>query len=441
MIRYHVKPIKHLISAFILALCSAGAAPAQMTPDEARQALLPYVQAPDTTLGTNAVVYTDGCPHWNSNHTAYMFYGDSKGGFGGQYWIDTVDGSKWIEYYDTSTWDMLPDDEPTMLSASQLTQIASDFASQHFSGYPLCTITNENDGDPVDPQGTPFFVEFQGHAASGALLPVACMVCVEDDVGHVSEYGEQNIPVTISTAPALTQDQAIAAGQQWLLNNVSSDPADGQLESQDELSEPVVALMVAVDNAGNEELDYRIDYHGAALYVDAQTGAVVKEDDWVGMPANLLPKSLNLSAADRAKAHRDVERQASKRERFWQMGIGSKVDDTAVDRLPIHTQGQTYLWAGYLKALGVTTTKRHGKFNLIRGARAITLTIKKRATGAKGCAWDRTKLLYVPVPAVQELCPEVTLNEKMDQVVLNAPGYDPAVPSGAVVTVKQKGVK
>jgi len=415
-------------------LCCSVAAQAQMTPDQARQALLPYVQAPDTTLGTNAVVYADGCPDWSSNHTAYMFYGDSNGGFGAKYWIDIVDGSKSINYGYITTWDGDPSDQPTMLSASQLTQIASDFAAQHFSGYPLCVITNDNDGEPADTRGSSFFVVFQASAPSGALLPVICKVWVEGDVGHVDKYAEQNIPVSVSTTPALTQDQAIAAGQQWLLNNFSSDPAEGQLMSQDDYGEPIVSLLVTVDDAENEELDYKIAYTGTVLYVDAQTGAIVNEDDWMGIPANPIPKARNLSAADRAKAAREALKREFKRERLWQMGIGSKVDDSAVNRLPIHTRGQTYLWAGYLMALGITTATRHEKLNLTRGLRTITLTIKKRATGAKECAWDRTKLLYVPVPAVQELCPQVTLDLVHEIVALNAPGYGPNTAGGAVVS-------
>ena len=433
---------EHTLAVILTLLILPGVSYAQvtpMTPDQARQALLPYVQAPDTTLGTNAVS-DSGCPDWRSDHLAYMFYGDSRGGFGGQYWIDTVNGSKSVDYGFISTWDHDPSDKPAFLSAAQLTQIASDFAAQHFSGYPLCTITNDNEGLPPDTSGASFFVVFQASAPSGALLPIICKIWVEDDVGHIDDYAEQNIPVTISTTPSLTPDQAIASGQQWLLTNFSSNPADGQLISQDDYDEPLVSLRVTVDDAENEELVYRIAFVAAVMDVDAQTGAVVNEDDWMGMPANPLPQRV-LSPVERAKAHRDAERKAFKREQFWQIGMGSKAGASDVNRLAIHTHGQTYLWTGYLKALGITAANRHGRFNLTRGARTVKLTIKKRATGGRGCAWERTKLLYVPVPAVQELCPGVVVNAAYGTVTLNAPGFGPAATAGAVLSPPSKSAR
>lgn len=385
-----------------------------MTPAQARQALLPYVVAPDTTLTATPVTTMDGF----GGGAWYLFYGDSNGGRASSYQIDATTGQKTISYYGATTWDLQANDAPPFLPSNQLAQSARNFAAAHFPGYIAGMPEDDNGGrDPVINDADGFWVDFNATAPSGAELPVWCGVGVEEDTGNVDDYMEKYIPVTIDTNPAMTPDQAQAAAQTWIAQNISADPDQTALVTT---YTPPIRLKVEIDPMLNQELAYEVACRATMVLVDAQTGSVVGTEDWAGMS---LP------------GHKGPQKGPTlpkkRRETLWPVfahpGVG--YDGTLV-RSAIQTNGAVYLWAGYLKALGIQSSNNGRQVQLKRRNQRLKLSIRNQPRGSTRFAWKRKGSLYLPVDALESLNGELRTDATGQDVTLN----DPRAPAARTST-------
>lgn len=378
----------------------AGAQVPTMTADQARQVLLPYVQAPDQTLVNPAVSW----PDYSTGHTMYLFYGAANGN-GGRYQIDGATGEKNIQYVPTSTWDKNASDAPPLLSRSQLMQIATAFAQQHFPGYAASTGRDTESGrEPQLRDGDSYSIFFGTLAPSGAELPIWCDVDLEEDTGAVAYYTELDLPVTVDTTPQITQDQAVAIGQQWIYQNISTDPAAGQFMSGLAPGDPPVNFKVAVDPLLNEALIYKIAFTACGLLVDAHTGAVVGEDGWAsfgGPAATAIPK-----------------RTGPDREVMQTVRYGNSM---ITEHSAIATAGQVYLWSGFLKSLDIQFKHQKGWLLLSNGNKHLRLPVRTSAGGKGEGAWSRKGSLYVPLTVVGQLTDRVAANPQSGEVQIKLP--------------------
>ncbi|HET6386774.1 MAG TPA: PepSY domain-containing protein [Armatimonadota bacterium] len=373
----------------------------EMTADQARQALLPYVQAPDTTLTATATVDTDPL----NGHTTYQFEGDTGGS---TYVIDAATGEKDITYLHASTWDQVnnPNNPPPFLPTSQLLQNAIDFLAAHFPNYTPGMFQNSCDGSPATvADGDEYFLNFYALSPSGAWQPLHSMINVEEDTGRIVTYTEKAIPVTISTTPAISQAQAIQAGQTWIAQNLTTDPTAGDLQSTDALGgNPQVQFEVIVDPMLNETLVYQIMYKVCPLTIDAQSGAVIGQDEWLGG----------------AGFHGAPKNPAKRREALWHVRLGPKVL-LNLDHVAIQANGETYLWQNYLRPMGIRIAKHGGQLDLSKGPQRLRLRIRDNPKGTPAEAWKRQGSLYVPISAVSKLYPALVLDKQAQAVVLNVP--------------------
>jgi hypothetical protein len=407
--------MKHCIeNAICAALCClafsglsrcADAQVPEMTPEQARQALLPYLQTPDTNLDTNDVNMNPVTSVNLDGHTEYLFYSENYH----IYRIDAATGEKSIRYGAQSNayGDLLGTTQP--LPASQLRQIALNFVAQHFPGYTPGMF--QMDPAPDDPTPTniveddnTYDVKFRCLAPSGADLPLHCIVYVEEDTGRVKDYDETAIPVTVNTTPAISQNQAIQIGQNWIYQNISTDPAAGDLLTEEEYGD-VVKFQVIVDPLLNQALVYEIAHRSLVVTIDAHTGAVIGTIEYMG-----------LSPGFRAGPKRPKDR----REVLWDVRLRS-ASGPRLDHAAVQVRRQTYIWQKYLRLVGIQVLVRGKQLTLSKGTNRLSLRIEAVALGTKNAAWERKGRLYVPLAAVRRLSNSLAVESQSREVVLNLP--------------------
>jgi hypothetical protein len=378
-----------------LIICAvAPGAVAQMTVEQARQLLLPHVQAPDTNLDTNQVNLNPVIEISLEGHPEYLFYGDAWG----TYRINAVTGEKSIFHVPRS---LLPagDQPATTLPATQLRQIAIDYVAAHFPGYTPNLFTVYSGDIEPDYDTNEYYVHFICTAPSGAELPLWCLVVVEEDVGFVKRYDEGCIPVTISTVPAVSQAQAIEIGRAWIAQNFDPDPSWGALNEPREYYP--VEFKVEVDPFLNQALVYRIPYEAMVLYVEAQTGAVIATDGWAGGGDGPRKKD---------------GKRAKPVESIWQVTLphGNMMHHGAI-AIP----GRVYLWHKQAQALGITVRQEAGRVVLTCKGKVTRLPLARtRPDGRRIVAWLRKRSLYLPVAALRRLTDRVRVDLSSHVVTL-----------------------
>lgn len=369
--------------------CSRFCQADPLTPDQARQTLLSYVQIPDAAL-----TVVPGISLNQDGHTEYLFHGDdgiAGSNTGGYYGIDAVTGAKSITFSGLSVADGNAQTPSSHLTEMQLQQAALNYVSQHFPNYfPGMLSMSAGMVDAIY-DADEYYVDFTIPVASGAEVPVHCQVIVEEDTGKIKFYGELNLPISVSTNPAITQSQAVQLGQNWIARNISTDPLPSQLNNNIGPRSPI-RFKIVVDAFLNQTLVYDISYNALALVIDAQSGSVLDTESYASFSssARFGPKSAPLS-----------------REHFWamKMQIG-KQQAQVIDKFThaaIHTQGQTFLWSGYLKPAGIRVTRQNGGLILRSGKKALPLKSLRTATTNSRTAWERKDGFYVPLVAVRTL--------------------------------------
>ena len=368
-------------------------AQAGMTVAQARQALLPDVQPPDTTLPSTPIVGSfDG-------HTQYEFDGNGGGGYS----IDAVTGEKQIMYAGLSAADKQAQTPDNPLTAAQLQQVASAFVAQHFPGYNAASF--QMVAPPVDivDDGDEYYVDFVTTAPSGATLPIHCLVIVEEDTGKVKCYEETSILVTVNTTPNYIQAQAIQIGQNWIYQNLSTDPAAGQFQTDLGGRSPI-KFYVNVDALLNETLIYQIFFSSIVLSIDALSGQVVDVDYYAGATPTF--RSGPKLAADSRESL---------------VAVHSSGGFVPLGHAAIQTHGRVYLWGGYLKALGISTLRSKNLLTLTSAKRRCLLKVKTIPTGSNTVAWEREGSMYLPLAAVRSLTSSVAKNPNTQEIVLTMP--------------------
>jgi len=381
-----------LLALAWLTLCAlAPGASAQMAIEQARLLLLPHVQAPDTTLQAEVVVETS-----LEGHPEYLFYGDAWG----SYRINAVTGEKLVQHLGQSP--LEPGHQPaTTLSAAQLRQSAINYVAAHFPGYTpdLFTVLSGEIEPAYD--CNVYDVDFVCTAPSGARLPLECRVTVEEDTGLVKTYEERCIPVTISTVPAVSQAQAIAIGQAWIAQNIDPDPSLGEVMTPAEYY-PVV-LKVEVDPLLNQALVYTIPYQAVVLTIDAQTGAVLSADGWLG-------------GGDRSRARGG--KRAKPAETLWKVRLPGGLE---MPHGAVAVPGRVFLWHRQAQALGVAVRRDRERVVLTSKGKVVRLPLVRTSPGRRIAAWLRNGLLYLPVAAVRRLTDRVAVDLRERTVTLMHP--------------------
>ena len=352
-----------------------------MTPSQGRQIMLTYVSLPDTTIATRTVTDIS-----IGGHTEYLYYGDH----GGEYRIDAITAEKRIHYGGLSGADhtrLLP---ATPFTGAQLLQIALNYVAQHFPNYqpgmfqtsPAVTSPAAVTVDDVND----YYVRFRCPAASGADQPLHCLVIVREDTGTIKDYDETAIPVTVNTTPALRQDQALQIGQNWIAQNISSDPAAGRLNTG--VGRAQIQFRVDVDLLLNEALLYEICYNALVLDIDAQTGAIIGSDSYFGATSPFISKP--------TRQQPDIETMLDVKFHFG---------TSALQRSAIAVHGQTYLWENYLKWIGIRVKHTGEQLSLSIGDKQMSFALADSPGGTEGKGWRRKDGIYLPVVAVKKLVP------------------------------------
>ena len=381
-----------------------GVANAQLperTVAQARQELLRYVVAPDTTLSRTASVDADGL----TGHREYRFVGDSPGGAGGWYTIDAVTGEKIVQFARAP---VPPANPGPPLSVEDLTRIARAYAAGHFPGYHVRGLeTHAPKALRSGRDGDLFFVGFGVPASSGADLPVWCIISVDEGTGALQEYHEEFVPVHIETTPAVNEARAVAAGREWILDNISASPGETDFMS---VRWNPIRLKVMVDPLLRQTLVYEIPYYAASLTVDARSRAVIGWSPWL---------------MDDTKGVLAPRKSALAREGFTDI-LASAQARESLTYMNVFANGQLYMWGAYLpNPLGIVCSRHGDHLKLRRGAKVVSLGISKRPEGSADTAWDRDGVIYVPVPAVRKLWDKIVVDPYTSTVVLNVPGYKP----------------
>lgn len=386
----HVRTTDDALKILMLIMCIATPVMclSQMSANQARQALLPHVEAPDTTLQAEYVIETGllGTPE-------YLFYGDGWG----SYRIDAVTGEKHVQHRGRTL--LEPGAQPTVtLAATQLRQIAVDYVAAHFPGYIPGLFAIYAATDVFQDDLNEFGANFVCTSASGADLPIWCRVHVEEDTGAVKSYQESSIPITVNTNPTITQAQAIAIGQQWIAQNFDSNPAMGALKTPSDQYQ--VGLLVDVDALMNEALLYRIPYYSMVLDIDAHTGGVIGIDYWAGPD-------------ERFK--RSGSRKSPNPESIWTVEVPKG--------LPMHhgavaLPGRVFLWHKQARSLGIGIRQNGNSLVLSGKGKSIRLPLMRTAPGLRMAGWIRKGEIYVPIATLLRLTHRIRLDPQEHSVTL-----------------------
>lgn len=392
------------LQAVLLLTASQITAGAQnISAAQAQSILTGCVQAPDTALTVPPITSAD-----RNGHTDYLFYGNQ----GGNYSIDSLTGDKTISYAGLSAADGIAQTPSVHLSASALLQIATSYVSQHFPNYVSGMFQINAPLIDVSSDGDEYYADFKSIAASGALLPTHAYVIVEEDTGKVKSYEESIISLTISTTPAISQSQAVQIGQNWIAQNVSTDPVAGQFQTDLGRSSPI-RFYVNVDPLLNQTLLYEICYTTTALDIDAQSGAVVGQDFYAGATTKIV------GSASRSPQDQEI---------VYTMRLASSGD--RLNYAAIGTQGQTYLWSGYLKSVGVRMERKSSTVTLHNGAKQVILQLSATAKPDNKVAWQRKGGIYLPLAALQSLTPSFVKYANMQEVIVKLPLSKQAIKGG-----------
>jgi hypothetical protein len=360
----------------------------QMSATQARQSLISYLLPPDTNLGVIPVTSTN-----SEGHTSYLFYGNG----GGTYGMDAATAEKTIRFAGISGAAQTPATLP--FSTAQFQQTAAAYVSQHFPNYSASTfqmiadsvIDGQSDADE-------YYVSFASLSTSGAEQPQHSLVVVEEDSGKIKSYEETAIPVVVSAIPAVTQTQAVQLGQNWIYQNISTDPAAGQFQTDLGGHSPI-DLEVSVDPLLNQALIYNISYHSVVLTIDAQSGSILGMDQYLG----ISPASASAVLSPK-----------SKREEFWEMHLSGSY--TPLLYAAISNQGQLYIRENYLKFCGIATGMQAGKFTLSTRTKQLSLSLSQNVVGSSRVAWKRKKVVYIPLAAIQMLTNVFVKSSTMQEV-------------------------
>jgi hypothetical protein len=217
-------------------------------------------------------------------------------------------------------------------------------------------------------------IQFAQHVTSGAVLPVYCDIDLSEASGNVLHYEEIDHPVVVDTRPAVSAASAAAIGKAWVRQNFSENlSASARLRVQDD---PVL----------DQVLVYNLDYDAASVDVDAQTGDILS-----ATTVDTAPKS----APD------------------TQVFIDTMLScaQNPLNRSAIRTQGHVFLWSGYLKLIGFTTTPAPGQITLICGRNSVILPILDVATTNAGFAWQRKSGVYVALDQVVAMTDNAHLDD------------------------------
>lgn len=385
--------------------CSRFCQADPLTPDQARQILSRYVQLPDAALTVAPATSID-----QDGHMGYLFHGDdghAGSNTGGSYGIDAVTGEKSITFSGLSEADGNAQTPSNHLTETQLQQVALNYVSQHFPNYfPGMLSMSAGMIDAVY-DADEYYVDYTIPVASGAEVPIRCQVIVEEDTGKIKFYSELNLPLSISTNPAITQSQAIQLGQNWIARNISTDPLPSQLSNNIGPRSPI-RLKIVVDAFLSQTLVYDISYKALALVIDAQSGSVLDTESYASFASGARsgPKSPPLS-----------------REHFWamKMQIGKQEAIDNFTHAAIHTQGQTFLWCGYLKPAGIRVTRQSSGLILRGSKKVLALKSLRTATTNNRIAWERKDGFYVPLAAVRTLTNVFTELSHSQEVLIIPP--------------------
>ena len=385
--------------------CSQFCQADPLTPDQARQTLLHYVQIPDVALTVAPATSFN-----QDGHMEYLFHGDAGvagSSAGGYYGMDAVTGGKSITFSGLSVADGNAQTPSSHLTETQLQQVAQAYVSQHFPNYlPGMLSMSAGMVDAVY-DADEYYVDYTIPVASGAEVPVHCQVIVEEDTGKIKFYSELNLPISVSTNPAITQSQAIQLGQNWIARNISTDPLPSQLNGDIGPRSPI-RLKIVVDAFLNQTLVYDISYNALALVIDAQSGSILDTESYASFSSGARsgPKSSPPS-----------------REHFWamKMQVGKQQVIDKFTHAAIHTQGQTFLWSGYLKPAGIVVTRQNNGLTLRSGKKMLPLKSLRTATTSNRAAWERKDGFYVPLAAVRTLTGIFTELPTSQEVLINLP--------------------
>lgn len=381
--RFHMKKvfcIAHfslLFQIFIVLVCITIPAQAQiMTPVQALTILSGYIQAPDTALNLPQITSID-----KNDHTHYLFYGNQ----GGTYSIDATTAEKHIGYSGVSAADMRAQTPQNHLAASSLQQYASSFVAQHFPNYVNNMFQIVAPSVDLLDDGDEYYVDFNSLSASGAMLPIHATVIVEEDTGKIKAYDEYSTSVTINTTPNISQSQAIQIGQNWITQNMSTDPVAGQFQTDLGGSSPI-KFYVNVDSLMNQSLLYKICYTTTVLNIDAQTGAIIGQDFYAGVTSKITKKG--------SKNYRDQEI-------LYNMCL--KPGGESLNRAAILTEDQTYIWAGYMNTVGIQMENSNSAVIMRCGEKRMKLSFSKTSKPNNRIAWRRKDGIYIPLAAIHSM--------------------------------------
>ena len=360
-----------------------------MSPAQARQVMIGYLLAPDSVLPSTPIAYIN-----QQGHTVYEYHADK----GGRYSIDAISGEKAIIFGDISGRSTTP---VNFVPVQQLQQTAMNYVASHYPGYQQNSLTMHGGAVNVQDDANEYYVDFVATVSSGAFLPNHCLVIVEEDSGKLKSYDEHSIPITISTNPAISQAQAVQIGQNWIQQNISTDTAAGEFETDIGPQAPV-RLEVVVDASLQEILQYNICFHAIVLNIDAQNGSVIYSDGYASIPE---------------KRRACPSRSPVLRERFWPVHLDATV--SSLSRAAITTNGQTYLWAGQLKLMGIQTKMRSGDMVLSHAKSHVSLKVRKTGPSKEDQVWLRNGSAYIPLSAIQRLTNRVTASPATETVLIN----------------------
>lgn len=374
----------------------------QLTPDQARQVLLPYVQAPDVSL--TAIPATDVN---QEGRIEYQFHGDggtTGSNAGGNYNIDAVTGEKSVTFSGLSEADGNAQTPSSHLTEAQLQQAAANYVAQHFPNYHVGMFSIG--AGPIDAtfDADEYYVHFNYAVASGADVPISSLVIVEEDTGKIKFYSELNLPLVVSTTPAITSSQAIQLGQNWIAQNISADQTLSQLNTNIGPQSPI-SLKILVDALLNQTLIYDISYNAIALVIDAQSGNVIATEPYA-------------SISSKARSGPKAAKQS--REKFWDMKVQSG-NGTLVDKFThaiIFTLSQMFVWEGYLKLGNIRLIRHDKELVLVRGDKKVHLEFSKAASTNNRTAWQRGKSIYVPLAAIQVLSDRFVERPETQDIVI-----------------------
>jgi len=363
----------------------------EISPSQARQVLLSYLAPPDTTLTAQPVVDTN-----TDGHTEYLFYGNA----GGSYGIDAATREKEISFAGIAGGGATPTNPP--FTAIQLQQTATTYVSQHFPNYSAAFHMNAGSID-VQSDANEYYITYYLLSPSGAEQPINGLVVVEESSGKIKSYEEKALSININTSPAITQSQAVQIGQSWINQNMSTDPAEGQFQTDIGGQSPV-QFEVFVDHLLNQILLYKICFNSIVVIVDAQSGSVIGIDRYLGVSTNT-----KIAAA----------KSLMERETFW--GMHTSLSNHSLAYSAISVQSQIYVKESYLKLCKISKKTVANALILGYGHQKISLRIAEVATKDKRTAWRRKDGLYIPLAALQTLTNAFVKNTMTQEVVILLP--------------------